>query len=395
MEAVRRAGYAQDVGTTIGGAQLGQGSLRNRVCWCGSGKKFKDCHLRLQEERAVSPWDAEAMVRDAYGAEYCSAPEPWRKDCSAGIVRAHTIPRSASLGAIARDGHVYMFVPSMQNFVKGDGRLEPQLLGVKRASTFTGFCGDHDCSIFAPLETRRFDSQDREQLFLLGYRAFARERFTKQAQLESLDAQRAARKGRKPLDQLRLQMMIDGQEIGIKAALADQEATRAIMDRMLLTGQFEDVRAYVIQFAAAPPVMCSGCVCPEQDFFGNVLQDLGDLDRVAEPINANAFFDGNCGYFVLSWLAQHDGTCRPLAESLASIDDTGVTAALLRLMFEFFENLCISPDWWEGLGDDRRKVLVDRMMLSVSSFAERGEHCLAPDGLEIPPWAITSRAWVG
>jgi len=31
---------------------------RNDVCWCGSGKKYKKCHLHHDEEKMSKKWSA-------------------------------------------------------------------------------------------------------------------------------------------------------------------------------------------------------------------------------------------------------------------------------------------------------------------------------------------------
>ena len=42
---------------------------RNEPCWCGSGKKYKHCHLRLDETGATSPEDAEKATPEADAAK--------------------------------------------------------------------------------------------------------------------------------------------------------------------------------------------------------------------------------------------------------------------------------------------------------------------------------------
>jgi hypothetical protein len=59
------------------------------------------------------------------------------------------------------------------------GRNGPEVnlapIGRNKATTFTGFCEEHDASLFRPLDTKHFDPDDAEQLFLLAYRAASHE----------------------------------------------------------------------------------------------------------------------------------------------------------------------------------------------------------------------------
>jgi SEC-C motif len=36
---------------------------RNEPCWCGSGKKYKKCHLDRENQPPVHPWEVDAFIR--------------------------------------------------------------------------------------------------------------------------------------------------------------------------------------------------------------------------------------------------------------------------------------------------------------------------------------------
>ncbi len=123
---------------------------RNDLCWCGSGKKYKKCHLGREDKKPIAPWQTDQEFKRLLEQRQCLAPGPWKHNCSPQISRAHTVPRSGSLARIARDGHVYAYQLSLQELQKTGGTVKPQLVGINRASTFTGFCSEHGRSIFAP-----------------------------------------------------------------------------------------------------------------------------------------------------------------------------------------------------------------------------------------------------
>ena len=362
----------------------------NDPCWCGSGKKFKRCHLNRESEKPVAAWDAAREFRRAFAAKTCLAPEGWRSDCSKTVARAHTVPRAGSLSHIEREGHVYSFVPSLENLKKHHGVCFPELRGIKLASTFTGFCSKHDDAIFAAIEKQPF-SATPEQCFLLGYRALAREIFTKLAAASLIDLRRTMDRG-KPLDaQLDIQTKNFLYEIGVRAGLRDNAHYKSIYDEILQTQDFSEVRYYVIEVAGAPDVMCSAAVFPEQDFNGLELQDIGDITTTPDLLSFTSFFGGNAGAIVFAWTADSDRTCVRLIESLHAIDDTHVTAALLRLFFERCENVHMRPDWWERLKDSSRQALVQRMAASANPETSRPNAILADDGLQVPSWTVLRR----
>ena len=363
---------------------------RNDPCWCGSGKKFKRCHLNRESEKPVAAWDAAREYRKAFAAKTCLAPEGWRSDCSKTVARAHTVPRLGSLSHIAREGHVYSFVPSLENLKKHHGVCFPELRGIKRASTFTGFCSKHDDAIFAAIEKQPF-SATPEQCFLLGYRALAREVFTKLAAASLIDLRRTMDRGKPLEEQLDIQTLNFLYEIGVRAGLRDNAHHKSIYDEILQTQDFPAVRYYVIEVAGAPDVMCSGGVFPEQDFNGLELQDIGDITTTSDLLSFTSFFGGNAGAIVFVWTADSDRTCERLIESLHAIDDTHVTAVLLRLFFEHCDNVHMRPDWWERLKDSSGQALVQRMAASVNPETSRPNAILADDGLQVPSWTVLRR----
>lgn len=95
-------------------------------------------------------------------------------ECTRSPIRAHSIQQAGVLQLLARAGHVIQFkcVPTQH-----ETEIKTARVGVRKASTFYGLCGQHDADIFRPLETTNFDPSNREHLFLLAYRATLKELF--------------------------------------------------------------------------------------------------------------------------------------------------------------------------------------------------------------------------
>ncbi len=367
---------------------------RNDPCWCGSGKKFKKCHLHREDEDPIQPWQTDKDFRRALGHQQCLAPDPWRKNCSSQISKAHTVPRSGSLARIARDGHVYALQVRMQQLANTDGVPRPGLVGINKASTFTGFCSEHDRSIFAPLENKPFMATP-EQCFLLSYRALAREIFTKQAMHSLVGPYRLMDQGMPLGSQLSVQTIASALYTGYSTSMKDLWYLKDIYDDILVTLSFDGVRAYVIELEGIPQVMCSGGFYPEQDFEGNEMQDLLDFGRVPSLLTVTSFYGGQRGMIVLSWLDRDDPACIPFVESLYRTGDDTVTDALMRLLFTHFENIHIQPQWWEELSTECQQALMARFYASVHPFTPRAEGFLTDDGLRFDPWPVVGRRCFG
>lgn len=374
---------------------MGKKLGRNEPCWCGSGLKFKRCHLNRSDQKPALPWETEKALRDAFSKKVCSVPKEWTEECVGGPIHAHTVPKSGSLKQIARNGHVYGYTLSLQKLKKYKGKVPPELLGINRASTFTGFCGKHDTQLFAPLETEDFLSTF-QQCFLLGYRALAREVYTKEANAGLSPERRMADKGKSENAQFQIQFFNSGYEIGLAAGLQDITRHLEEMQKCLVSNDFDSVRAYVIQLIEPPPVMCSGGIFPERTFDGDRLHDLRDPTEKCELLTISSFWGGTFGYVVLSWLPGSDSACIPFVESLEKISGEDLSAALLRMFFEYLENIFIQPEWWERLTEEQQEYLNSRMWSMIGQLEgthERGD--INDDGVCFKAWSVLSRQRIG
>jgi hypothetical protein len=366
---------------------------RNDPCWCGSGKKYKKCHLHREHEEPIQHWQINKEFKRVLEQRQCLAPSVWRQNCSSQISRAHTVPRSGSLERIARDGHVYSLVVSIQEQPNPRDVIKPRLMGINKASTFTGFCSEHDRSIFAPVENIPFTGT-AEQCFLLCYRALAREIFTKQAMALQLEFYRSMDRGMSVDHQSLVQGCAAAMETGYSTVTTDVQAWKHIYDDILVTRRYHRARGYIIELSQVPPIMCSGAFYPEQDFQGNEMQDLLDLNRLPHLITVTSFHAGHRGAVVLSWVDEADSVCVSFVESLHRIGDDMVTDALMRLLFTHFENIHMQPQWWEALSTGHQESLMERHYVSVHPLP-RAAGFLADDGLRFDPWPVVERRCLG
>ncbi len=215
---------------------------RSDPCWCGSGLKYKRCHLEHERQESVSPWSVAKELRKVFSAKQCLATTSMKSECSGLVVNAHTVPRSESLLKIARNNHVYGLVLDLENRAKYKDRAEPELVGIKKASTFTGFCSNHDNSIFAPLERQPFIASP-EQCFLLAYRAVAMEVFKKKAALSASSIRRQVDRGKTKYEQRMIQSFNAFLDAGFSAGLKDMGYHKQLYDKVLLNENAEKSRS--------------------------------------------------------------------------------------------------------------------------------------------------------
>lgn len=317
-----------------------------------------------ENQEPLEPWKRTADFNEAFSMKMCLSPSEWHGECDGQIVKSHTVSKSGSLNRIARNGHVYSRVRNLHVTEMNTIMNEPVLVGVNRASTFTGFCSKHDNNIFSPLEKKNFAGTP-EQCFLIGYRAIARELYCKIGANQYSPLLKDFDKGRGIFEQIVFQHSIQGYELGIRSSINDLDHYKTLYDSILTNQRFETVRGYVIEFSKPLPVMCSGTIFPDQDLNGEKLQDLGDLSVIPDQLSFSSFFGGEFGVVVFSWLSDHEAACKAFIESLKSIPDGFIIQTVLSLFFAYCENIHIAPDWWEGQTAESKETLIKWMNIHL------------------------------
>jgi hypothetical protein len=364
------------------GAKLG----RNKPCWCGSGKKYKRCHLGRENEDPVTIQEILEKQKEVWGKEYCLHPQASHHTCQGQIVQAHTIQRSGVLDRIAQNGQVYTFQPDYSAFPH-TWQLKACLVGVrKKASTFTGFCAHHDNSTFEPIENQPFQFT-MEQIFLLAYRAVCREIFAKRAQVGMQPFQRTLDRGKTLQEQEVIQDLLTQLHNPAVQGQKDIEHHKGLYDTALVNKDFSDVHYYAIQFQDTPDIMCSGARLFDVDFEGSQLQCLDQMDKNLDGFSFSLVGINNGGAAIISWLG-NSAVGTAFIRSLDAIPGNKVSHAIVRLAFGSFENTFFSPHWWDGLTTKARERIQERVSFAVGLW---DPDYLKDDGLRLVNWRVIKR----
>lgn len=348
------------------------------LCWCQSGKKYKWCHFRREQQNPVNIFEVEAKMIAELRDGYCSHPDPVSDPCSSTITKAHTIQKKGGLAAIAEAGHVLTVKPTMKDLIETEGNPSPRKIGVNNASVFPGFCSKHDDSIFKPIEGKSL-SLTNDTAFLFSYRAIAYERFAKEAQLRGTDIQREADRGHPFWKQAIIQTHLGAMVTGIKIGMRDIDGWKKQFDDRLLSGVRDDFHFLAIRFDQVLPIVACSAFHPEFDLQGNPLQRLGrdcvDFDHIALTVTA---FEGQT-IMVFGWIGNDEGAARALASSFLKVEDNRKADALFRLLFIQTDNLFLRPSWWESLPATDRNAF-NEMTKSGTTMRMRSGDELADDG---------------
>jgi len=361
---------------------------RNQLCWCGSGIKYKYCHLGRENQLKTLPSDYLKRIDRAYSKKCCLHPNASSSACKGDIIKAHTIQRKGGLDLIARDGHVYSCARHNRNpFAAHDVDAVPNKVGTGQASIFTGFCAFHDNQLFTPLEKRSFEATP-EQIFLLQYRSLCREYFAKIAEKSLIPEMRLLDRGSNIKAQKYIQEHLDMYELGVDSAIEDFERLKRNHDSLLETGDFSSLRYYIVLFDRRPDILCAATHLPEFDFTGNEIQVIHDRSKIASWLHFSLLASDQGGAAVFSWLGD-DSICSKLIESIDTLRNEDLPQAILRYTFEFFGNVYFSPNWWDELSQDVRRDVWERQLRRFDT--PREADCLIDNEVIYVNWLVTRR----
>lgn len=334
---------------------------RNDPCWCGSGYKFKKCHLGRDDAPRVPFKAIKNEVERTWNEKRCLHPLASAQMCDR-IVSAHTMQRSRVLERLVDvSNHLWTFYQEL-----GD---KPRHVGWREASTFPGFCGRHDDSTFRALEKAPFTGTT-EQCFLIGYRALCHEVHQKRASIRTSSLIRdLGDRGYPEAVQRDLQSSYAAIDAGARKGLAAFEALKGSMDQQLLSADYSAWSRLVVRFAGQLCVASTGVVSPDRDLDGRQLQVLHDPDpRKQETLLYGVDATNDGGAVVLVWPSHQRAPARFVA-SLVARGPEVLPGLLVQFMFAFVENTYFSGHWWESLGEKQKGKIVELAHLENAYYA--------------------------
>lgn len=301
---------------------------------------------------AVNPRQALAQRYKPKTSAPCLHPDA-PKNCSGYAIQSHTLQKGSALAAIAEDQHVISSgVPAAKRIMHNDGKIIPQRTGVNQASTFPGFCAQHDTSLFLPIERGDVPITSKTA-FLLSYRTMAYELYAKQVALaDSATFAAVADAGKSFEEQARIQMTLEAHMAGVRLGEADLVRWKAELDATYCRKDWSKAKMIAFQFDSALPFVVAFANQPEWDFGGNRLQD--PFLKYPGQSSLTVTVTGGKTLALFAWFEGSDIGDR-LAQSFAEISSDDRPTALLRHCLAFSENIHMRPSWWEGLTTAERQ----------------------------------------
>ena len=297
-----------------------------------------------------SYWRMVDQIRASYQRKECLAASVG--NCKGKIVKAHTVQENGSLSLMACEGHVYVV---QAIYGSTDNKMEVRPVGIGLATTFWGFCADHDNKIFLPIEQTSYKSTP-QQNFLFAYRSLCKEIYQREAFIENNE---------KMIAESQTQLQKETLTIYGKQARFALKELHELYSRMakivILDKGYRNLKHLIVEFKKVPTVACSGIFVP---YHGPDDRWL-DNDTDFNPLFVNVIPNARGGVAILSYfLDRHHGP-EAFCNGLAELEDRRKSTALSLLALIHIDNHAINIHWWDGLTTD----IKNKIMASIEDQA--------------------------
>ena len=316
--------------------------------------------------------------RKTFAKKECLHPDA-PEGCCGRIVRAHTVQKSL-LKKIANNNHVY--TPGLEFHADGI-QFKMMRKGIKQASTFTGFCSYHDDILFAPIEKRPLVLNEHHAL-LLTYRCLSKELFNKRRTAEiyaatvinDLEIGSFAREYARVL------------ETGTLLAIDNDWSVFQHIGESLTSESYYGSFYCAFELDAIPDILCGGAANVNFDFNHNKLQ-FEDQERPLDLITLSLLPFNERGIAVFSWHEESIVNVK-LMNSLLSHSFSEIPDAIVRLVFQYFDNFFAAPRWWERLPLNEKEALAARFESTFIPLPYRlPVDDIRADGVNYVDWKVT------
>lgn len=267
--------------------------------------------------------------------------------CTNRPVKAHSVQRQGPIRLISFDGHVVMLRQRLDLMKRGP-TISFESVGVKKATTFTGLCQEHDAALFERIDMNPGRLDDVQSLSLHAYRAILREThvcleaaaklqsvYQKQCDFELVDRNVPTRGGLFAVERM--------------AVAYETWHYKEYIDRAFLRGDFAVLSHDVIDLGQTGP-----CIAVSSLFSLDEIQVAEDTPRIALNVIP---VSGGATYAVLSYIDRDLNAARAWLKPVLAATGSHQRYLLSRLILERSDNFVINPALYAQWSEERREVV--------------------------------------
>jgi hypothetical protein len=220
-------------------------------------------------------------------------------------------------------------------------------LGISKASTFPGFCNNHDTKIFAPIETEKLEFGNKKQADLFLLRAYAYE-FTRKQRL---------------VDWLRTSIEeCARQDIPYNNCSVDQHCAEIenfiqiekpfYIDRFFCDPTFKSELCFKWRVVPGNLGVSVSCCFPPLSDKELLEYANSNLESPLPMVTFTLLPESNQTHVILGWHQSFSNFVQPMVNLFMSHDPTVLEQFINECVFTKSEDFCIKPSLWDSTTDE-------------------------------------------
>lgn len=298
--------------------------------------------------------------------------------CDKPTIHAHSISNERLIRKLSDDGHVMY----MNKDTDGQDFSELVETGRGKATTFGGFCEDHD-KIFHPIDNADYEVGNAEQEFLFAMRASAKEFNIRQTISHSIETRLGSeQKFEFPLDEEGKEMIKIFQQ-GFDAGDEDLRENRGIFVDTFNKSKHNVIQTDVIVTDGELPIAVSSSfhleLAPDESLINDVFPS--GWDTKMKSWFFTVFPQNGKTYCLISYFRKYRSSFRFL-DDIMKADNTQKQIVISNLITSYTENFVANPTYWKVLSNDTKKKYND---VFGNSFKAEHAPFIADDTLNLFP----------
>lgn len=314
-------------------------------CFCGSGKKFKECcknkifetKATYSDEVLSNPNRINAILQarlDETDFKTCFYPDTSK--CKLPIKNAHTLQNNGVLSIIAENNHV--MVTDVLNKVKKGSTLKK--ISKNKATTFYGFCEYHDSYLFQDIELKEYANEDKQN-FLYAYRMVAQECHKKQRVMVSL--QNCIKDNPSILQNPFVVENYRMQDLGRSDIIEYME----LFNNAYMSQKFDILHNFVYKFEDCFQFAVTTMYVPSSTLSGKKLINIYSKEKERLPsVFLSVIPNPDCSYFILSCLNEDYPKIKDYVDEIENLTKEELKRFLNWTLPMYSENIVLSPKLW-------------------------------------------------
>lgn len=282
------------------------------------------------------------------------------ENCEKIAVSSHALQKRGPIKHVAKNGDVVALKQSRHHdfsIDKKEVKLKFGTVGVKKISTYPGFCQEHDDRLFSDIEKRGLDLRNPKHLCLLFYRNFSYE-FSRKRELY-----------------LYWMNFIDSKKLPIPPfAYRSTESARrycevtceynlAAARKMIKEESYSNLSSQYFVINKNVNAACASVLNLHLDNYIDFA--MANPGKPIPSFSLSLLPEQNKTNFILSWLKEYDEHAFWITNAFKS--EKTIELILNRLCFCDSEDVVLSPDLWDSIIDK------DKFMHNMGHVAVRGQ----------------------